>query len=54
MECERCGGLMVSEKFYDLLDSQIDFRGYRCLVCGEILDAMILKHRQNLEPALVQ
>jgi len=47
---------MVRERFHDFLDDmgRIEFRGLRCLVCGEILDPMILKHRQKLEPALVQ
>jgi len=46
---------MVSECFNDYMDdmSRIEFEGYRCLVCGEILDATILEHRQDLEPALV-
>ncbi len=55
MECLRCGGLMVRERFNDFLDdmNRLEFKGYRCLVCGEILDSKILKHRQRLEPALV-
>jgi len=55
MECLRCGGLMIKERFRDFLEDmkQLEFKGFRCLVCGEILDHKILKHRQTLEPALV-
>ncbi|MFQ5589269.1 MAG: hypothetical protein ACE5F7_10565 [Nitrospiria bacterium] len=54
MECLRCSGLMVLEHFCDYLDDtgRIDFKAYRCLVCGEILDGTILKHRKSLKPAL--
>jgi late competence protein required for DNA uptake (superfamily II DNA/RNA helicase) len=48
MICNRCGGRMISEKFYDL--SSI-FYGWHCVICGEILDPVILLHRlsQNAE-----
>lgn len=54
MECLKCGGLMVNERFRDFLDDmkRNEFKGYRCLLCGEILDAKILKHRQKFEPVL--
>jgi hypothetical protein len=42
MACHRCGGRMISEKFYDL--SSI-FYGWHCVICGEILDPVILLHR---------
>jgi len=42
MICHRCGGRMISEKFYDL--SSI-FYGWHCVICGEILDPVILLHR---------
>jgi len=42
MTCHRCGGRMISEKFYDL--SSI-FYGWHCVICGEILDPVILLHR---------
>jgi len=47
---------MVSERFNDYMDdmSRIEFKGYRCLVCGEILDATIIEHRQTLEAALTR
>ncbi|HET6464168.1 MAG TPA: hypothetical protein VFH55_00985 [Nitrospiria bacterium] len=47
MRCPRCEGLMVVERFCDVLDDagKIYFEGLHCLVCGEILDATILMNR---------
>ena len=42
MSCHRCGGRIISEKFYDI--SSI-FIGWHCVICGEILDPVILLHR---------
>ncbi len=42
MICHRCGGRMISEKYYEL--SSI-FYGWHCVICGEILDPVILLHR---------
>jgi hypothetical protein len=49
MRCPRCKGMMVTERFQDLQDDtgQIHFHGLRCLVCGEILDPVIVKNRQH-------
>jgi hypothetical protein len=43
--CSRCGGLMTLQKFYSL--SEV-FWGWKCLLCGEIVDPVILENRQNL------
>jgi len=55
MPCLRCGGLMVSDRFYDYWDDtgQNEFEGYRCLVCGEVLDQVILLHRKSAESSVV-
>ncbi len=55
MQCPRCEGLMIVERFCDLLDDtgQTHFYGFRCLVCGEILDPMILTNRMAVESSLV-
>ena len=47
MQCFRCDGLMIVEQFQDVADDtgQNYFNGFRCLVCGEILDPMILMNR---------
>ena len=55
MECPRCGGLMVLDQFQDLLDDagQINFYGLRCLICGEVLDPLILRHRGGVKTSMV-
>lgn len=40
--CQRCGGKMIFEKFYDVNSV---FFGWHCVICGEILDPVILLHR---------
>ena len=43
MKCQRCGSVMVYEKFYG---PGGNFLGWRCIQCGEILDEVILENRQ--------
>ena len=49
MSCPRCSGFMISETFQDLRDDtgHLCFQGYRCMVCGEILDAQIASNRKH-------
>jgi len=49
MTCTRCRGRMVRELFTDMLDDtgQMDFLGWRCLNCGEILDGIVVSHRTS-------
>ena len=49
MTCERCDGLMVSEQICDLqgMNSDLCVNGYRCLLCGNIVDATILENRRR-------
>lgn len=47
--CQRCGGRMFFEKFYDV--SSI-FYGWHCVMCGEILDPVILLHRLSQDADL--
>lgn len=42
LKCLRCGGKMIFEKFYDINNI---FYGWHCVICGEILDPIILLHR---------
>jgi len=42
MKCNRCGGFMAYEEFYNPLE---DFFGWRCISCGEIVDQVILENR---------
>ncbi len=43
MKCHRCGSLMVFERFYGPNEY---FLGWRCVLCGEIIDQLILENRQ--------
>lgn len=42
--CTRCGGLMVSEQ-------DDEFMGWRCILCGERIDPVILAQRRKSETA---
>ena len=46
-QCERCGGLMVSEDCDN-------FKGWRCILCGERIDPVILAQRQKAGSAGLQ
>ena len=45
--CPRCHNLMVEETFVDLQAESGggSFMGWRCIICGEILDPLILQNR---------
>ena len=47
MDCPRCHGLMVVEKFAEMEDCcGIPWmRGWRCMNCGEVLDRVIYQRR---------
>jgi hypothetical protein len=49
MTCRRCGGRMIFEKFYDVNNV---FFGWHCVICGDILDAVILLHRLSQDADL--
>jgi hypothetical protein len=42
-KCPRCRGTVVYDTFYY---SHEQFWGWRCLICGEIVDPVILENRQ--------
>ena len=46
--CSRCGGLMVTEWCFDLLDDSglLDIPVHRCVQCGERVDPVILRNRR--------
>ena len=44
MKFHRCGSVMVYERFYGPGEK---FLGWRCILCGEILDQVILENRQT-------
>lgn len=47
MRCCRCRGLMVLDRFTDLLSDtgSLHFPGLRCLNCGEVVDPVVIAHR---------
>ncbi|HSA86497.1 MAG TPA: hypothetical protein VLE46_09970 [Nitrospira sp.] len=48
MNCLRCNSPMHVEQYDDLLDSRDQsFYGMHCLMCGDIVDPLILEHRRN-------
>jgi len=49
MLCLRCGGRMIFEKFYDVGNT---FFAWHCVICGEILDPVILLHRLSQDAGL--
>jgi len=52
MNCLRCNSPMYLEQYDDVLDTANQgFAGMHCLMCGDIVDPMILKHRRTrIEP----
>ena len=46
-QCTRCGGLMVADRYIDLLDDtgKLEFTADRCIQCGEVVDQTILQNR---------
>ncbi len=44
--CERCHGLMVVDQLYDRSETLVS-PCYRCVNCGELVDSLILQHRQH-------
>ncbi len=47
MTCPRCNGLMLMEQFIEshYLDLPDEFEGWRCVLCGIILDPVIVENR---------
>jgi hypothetical protein len=43
MKCLRCRDAMVYDKFYGAREQ---FWGWKCMICGEIVDPVILENRQ--------
>ena len=49
MKCLRCGGKMASEKF---IYGDSSFLGWFCVMCGDVLDPVILLHRLSKNPKI--
>ncbi len=43
MKCIRCNSVMIFDKFYGLCEY---FWGWKCVICGEIVDQVILENRE--------
>jgi hypothetical protein len=50
MKCPRCHSVAVQEVFVDYGSSSMSFPGYRCVICGDISDATIIRHRAEQSP----
>ncbi len=50
MFCPRCHGLMAKETCIDLKDEMgiIMIPVWHCLICGELVDHLILQHRHHI------
>ncbi len=48
MKCDRCGSIMVKEKYFGLEEQ---FWGWRCVCCGDIVDQLILENRGAMAAA---
>ncbi len=45
MNCERCGGLFLPEKYYGISGS---WEGAHCIKCGNVVDPIILLNRAGI------
>ena len=45
MKCLRCNSVMIYDKFYGHYEY---FWGWKCVICGEIVDQVILENRELL------
>ncbi len=51
MTCPRCQGLMVEDDVFDPIEEAIShITVMRCLLCGEILDAVVIYNRTHPLP----
>lgn len=49
MKCQRCQGLMIKDKIYDPDGQFLHLDIWRCVNCGETVDAAILQARKEKE-----
>lgn len=56
MNCPRCNSEMAYEFFQDMWDDtgRLCFYGWRCIICGEILDPVIMSNRQSRPAPMLQ
>ena len=51
MTCQRCSGRMVPHALQDWEDTYMKIPAWRCVNCGEVVDALILRHREAGVPS---
>jgi hypothetical protein len=44
--CSRCGGNMIHESFFGPNEQ---FTGLKCIICGEVIDPVILRNRELMK-----
>ena len=44
--CSRCGGNMIYESFFGPIEH---FTGLKCVICGDVIDPVILQNRQLMK-----
>lgn len=54
MNCRRCKGLMSFEELQDLQDGIRHVSALRCIVCGDIVDPVIMSNRKRAISELVR
>lgn len=45
-KCPRCNGAVINDKFYGPYEQ---FWGWKCLICGEVIDPVILENRRLMK-----
>lgn len=50
MPCRRCSGMMIKDRALDEIGRAEHFI-WRCILCGDIIDPIILINRANLSPS---
>jgi hypothetical protein len=46
LRCSCCGGNMVYESFFGLNEQ---FTGLKCIICGDVIDPVILQNREQMK-----
>ena len=55
MGCNRCNGWMASERCAGPSDEELPVQTlWRCVNCGEIVDAVIMENREHNQPEHVR
>lgn len=55
MDCRRCQGLMIRDRFIDLEETgHLWMTGWRCMNCGHVVDAVTEHNRKRQANGLVE